>query len=66
MKLNDRDQAWIDAMRRYLGDGSEHTSFPVYFNNVPRCEPRLDVRRTLDRFMEMFGIKPVPQPEEKK
>lgn len=52
-----RDKAWIDALRRYLGDGTEHVPVPFYTNP----DGTVDTIKTVDRFMTFWNINPAKE-----
>lgn len=51
LPLNDRDRAWVDAIKRYLGDG--HGPVPVYRNQ----DGTVNAVATIDSLMRMYDIK---------
>ena len=61
LPLNDRDRAWVDAMRRYMGDGTG--CVPIYRNP----DGTVNANATIDRLMQMYDIKPkIPAPLERR
>lgn len=54
MNINPIDDKWLDALKRYLGDGSKKGIVPFYRNP----DGSIDANKTLDGVMGMYNIKP--------
>lgn len=51
------DLKWLNSLKRYIGDGSQTGTIP-YFRLT---DGTVDVDKTLDTILAMFGIKPVSE-----
>ena len=49
---NPIDQGWIDALRRFMGDG--HGLVPVYY----KSNGSVDAEKTVEAAFMLYGIKP--------
>jgi hypothetical protein len=52
LNLNPIDKAWIDALRRFMGDG--HGPVPFYSNP----DGSVNAEKTVEAAFSLYGIKP--------
>jgi hypothetical protein len=53
VQLNSRDQAWIDALRRFMGDG-ETSPVPMFMNG----DGTVNAEKTVEKAFGLYNIKP--------